>query len=162
MYLQKIILQGFKSFASKTELRFCVEKKDQETERIGITAIVGPNGSGKSNVIDAVRWVMGEQSPKSLRASKSYDVIFSGSKEKPRMNSGSVTLVFDNSQKKLNVDYQNVSITRKVYRSGEGEYSINGSEVRLLDIIDIFASMGIGKESQCVLNQGMSDAILSA
>ncbi|QQS61420.1 MAG: AAA family ATPase [Candidatus Moraniibacteriota bacterium] len=162
MYLQKIILNGFKSFATKTELFFCVLQKDRDPDRIGVTAIVGPNGSGKSNIVDALRWVMGEQSTKSLRAKKSHDVIFSGSKKRSMMSSGTVTLVFDNSDKKMDVDYQDVLVTRKIYKSGEGEYLINGTQVRLLDVIDLFASIGIGKESQCVLNQGMSDAILSA
>jgi len=161
MFLKKIELNGFKSFASKTEVIFCSTKGNVE-ERFGVTAVVGPNGSGKSNIADAIRWVMGEQSAKNLRGKKTHDVIFGGSDKKSKMGTASVTLLFDNSDKKLDIDFETVSVTRKVHRSGEGEYCINGSRVRLLDVVDLFASMGIGKESQCVLNQGMSDAILSA
>ena len=161
MYLRKIALHGFKSFASKTELSFCFQKEDEE-KYFGVTAIVGPNGSGKSNIADAIRWVMGEQSAKNLRGKKTNDVIFSGSKTRAQMGTSSVSLFFDNSDKKIDIDYRDVTVTRKVYRSGEGEYFINDSRVRLIDVIDLFALIGIGKESQCVLNQGMSDAILSA
>ena len=161
MFLKRIELTGFKSFAPKTEFVFAREEKGVE-KCFGVTAVVGPNGSGKSNVADAIRWVMGEQSPKNLRGKKSHDVIFSGSKAKSRMNWASVSLVFDNKEKQHSIDFEEVRITRKMYRSGEGEYSINNSKTRLLDVIDLLASMGISKESQCVLNQGMSDAILSA
>ncbi len=161
MYLRKIALHGFKSFASKTELPFCFQEKDEE-RYFGVTAIVGPNGSGKSNIADAIRWVMGEQSAKNLRGKKTHDVIFSGSKSRSQMGTSSVSLFFDNSDKKIDIDYRDVTVTRKVHRSGEGEYFINDSRVRLIDVIDLFALIGIGKESQCVLNQGMSDAILNA
>ncbi len=127
-----------------------------------ITAIVGPNGSGKSNVADAIRWAIGEQSVKNLRGKKSEDVIFAGTDKKARMGSASVTLHFDNSDKRIPIEFGEVSITRKVYRSGESEYLINGSKVRLLDIIDLLAKAGIGKDSYSVITQGMSDATLQA
>ncbi len=127
-----------------------------------ITAIVGPNGSGKSNVADAIRWAIGEQSAKNLRGKKSEDVIFAGTDQKGRMGSASVTLFFDNSDKRIPIEFSEVSITRKVYRSGESEYLINGSKVRLLDIVDLLAKAGIGRDSYSVITQGMSDATLSA
>lgn len=130
--------------------------------RTGITAVVGPNGSGKSNVADAIRWVMGEQSVKSLRGKKSHDVIFAGSKGKARQNYAEVILYFDNSDKRIPISYSEISVSRKIYRDGEGEYKINGAKVRMLDVVDLLAMGGIGKESHCVLNQGMSDAILNA
>ncbi|MEK7549496.1 MAG: AAA family ATPase, partial [Patescibacteria group bacterium] len=128
----------------------------------GITAIVGPNGSGKSNVADAIRWAIGEQSLKNLRGKKSEDVIFAGTDKKARLGSASVTLFFDNTDKRIPIEFSEVSITRKIFRSGESEYLINGSRVRLLDIVDILAKAGIGKDSYCVITQGMSDAVLNA
>lgn len=128
----------------------------------GVTAIVGPNGAGKSNISDAVRWVMGEQSMKNLRGKKSEDVIFSGSDKKGKMSMASVALVFDNSDKSMPVEFDEVVITRKIYRNGESEYLINDARVRLLDVVDILARTGIGKESYCVVGQGMTDAILNA
>ncbi len=162
MYLKRIELIGFKSFANKTSLVFDVPGTGGTGRRTGITAVVGPNGSGKSNVADAIRWVMGEQSVKSLRGKKSHDVIFAGSKGKSRQNYAEVTLFFDNADKRIPVPYTEISVSRKIYRSGEGEYKINGSKVRMLDVVDMLATGGIGKESHCVLNQGMSDAILNA
>lgn len=162
MYLKRIELFGFKSFANKTSLVFDIPGLNGIGKRTGITAIVGPNGSGKSNIADAIRWVMGEQSMKSLRGKKSCDVIFSGSKGKSRLNFAEVVLYFDNSEKKIPLSYEEVSVSRKMYRDGEGEYRINGAKVRLLDVVDLLAAGGIGKESHCVLNQGMSDAILNA
>lgn len=161
MFLKSITLSGFKSFAPKTEVVFAVSREDKE-DRFGITAVVGPNGSGKSNIADAVRWVMGEQSPKNLRGKSARDVIFSGSKAKGAMGKASVALHFDNSDRKIDADYSEVTVTRTMHKDGEGEYRINDSRVRLLDVVDLFATIGIGKESQCVLNQGMADAILSA
>jgi chromosome segregation protein len=162
MYLKRIELIGFKSFANKTSLVFDVPGSDGVGRRTGITAVVGPNGSGKSNVADAIRWVMGEQSVKSLRGKKSHDVIFAGSKGKARQNYAEVTLYFDNSDKRIPISYSEISVSRKIYRDGEGEYKINGAKVRMLDVVDLLAMGGIGKESHCVLNQGMSDAILNA
>lgn len=162
MYLKRIELIGFKSFANKTSLIFDVPGSNGIGKRTGVTAIIGPNGSGKSNVADAIRWVMGEQSVKSLRGKKSHDVIFAGSKGKARQNYAEVTLFFDNSDKRIPVSYSEIAISRKVYRDGEGEYKINGAKVRMMDVVDMLATGGIGKESHCVLNQGMSDAILNA
>jgi chromosome segregation protein len=156
MYLKKLEISGFKSFANKTVLDFSCDKNS------GITAVVGPNGSGKSNIADAIRWVIGEQSLKNLRGKKSEDVIFSGSGKKARLGSASVTIYFDNSDKRIPLEFSEVSITRKLFRNGESEYLINGSRVRLLDIVDVLAKSGIGKDSYCVITQGMSDAILNA
>ncbi len=127
----------------------------------GITAVVGPNGSGKSNIADSLRWVMGEQSMKNLRGKKSDDIIFAGSGKKARLGSAQVTLYFDNADKKIPLEFDEVSITRKIYRSGEGEYLINGSRARLQDVVDILAKAGIGKESYSIINQGMADAVLN-
>lgn len=164
MFLKSLEIQGFKSFANKTVLEFDSERgfSDGGKNAQGITAIVGPNGSGKSNVADALRWVMGEQSMKNLRGKKSEDIIFAGSGKKARLGSAWVTLVFDNSQKRIPLEFAEVSVTRKIYRSGESEYLINGSRVRLIDIVDLLAKAGVGKESYCVINQGMSDAVLNA
>ena len=128
----------------------------------GLTAIVGPNGSGKSNIVDALRWAMGEQSLKNLRGKKSEDVIFAGSSRKAQLGSAKVSLFFDNSDKSIPIEFEEVIVARKVYRSGEGEYFINGSRVRLIDITDLLAKAGIGQRSYCVINQGMADAVLNA
>lgn len=161
VYLKKLEISGFKSFANKTTLTFLPGELAPGTA-LGITAIVGPNGSGKSNVADAIRFAIGEQSSKNLRGKKNEDVIFSGTDTKARMGAASVTLYFDNSDKRLPVDYEEVAITRKVFRSGETEYLINGSRVRLMDIADLLAQAGIGKGGYTVINQGMSDALLQA
>jgi len=160
MFLKKIEISGFKSFANKTTLDFLMGSESGKEK--GITAIVGPNGSGKSNIADALRWVIGEQSMKNLRSKKSQDIIFAGSHKKARLGSASVTLYLDNSEKKLPLDFQEVSISRKLFRSGESEYSINGSRVRLQDIVDILAKAGIGKGSFTIVNQGMADSVLNA
>ena len=179
MYLKKLEINGFKSFAKRTVLDFLPDfpaspaRFDDVSSRRaggdvagsgknGITVIVGPNGSGKSNVADAIRWAIGEQSLKNLRGKKSEDVIFAGTDKKARLGTASVTLYFDNSDKRLPIEFAEVSITRKVYRSGESEYMINGARVRLLDIVDLLAKAGIGKDSYCVITQGMSDAVLNA
>ena len=153
MYLKSIKAQGFKSFADKLDL----EIKD------GITAIVGPNGSGKSNVVDAVRWVLGEQSIKSLRGSDNMtDVIFSGSKDRPMQSRAMVALTFDNSDHYFNSDYSEIEIKRIVYRSGENEYLINGSKVRLKDITNLFIDSGAGNDSFNIISQGnIADVINS-
>ena len=152
MYLKGITASGFKSFADKIEL-----KLDGK-----ITCIVGPNGSGKSNVVDAVRWVLGEQSVKSLRGDGSMsDVIFSGSKSRNPLNVASVELVFDNSYYFLNVPYTEISIKRKVYRSGENEYYLNNEKCRLKDINNLLMDTGMGKESFNIISQGEVDKILS-
>lgn len=160
MYLKKLELNGFKSFANKTVLDFLPECDLESGGRCGITAIVGPNGSGKSNVADAIRWAIGEQSSKNLRGKKSEDVIFAGTDKKTRLGTASVTLYFDNSDKRIPIEFTEVAITRKVYRSGESEYLVNGSRVRLMDIVDLLAKAGVGKDSYCVITQGMSDAVL--
>lgn len=162
MYLKKLELSGFKSFATKTVLDFLPDCDIAGGGKCGITAIVGPNGSGKSNVADAIRWAIGEQSSKNLRGKKSEDVIFAGTEEKSRLGTASVTLYFDNTDKRIPIEFSEVAITRKVHRSGEGEYLINGSRVRLLDVVDLLAKAGIGKDSYCVITQGMSDAVLNA
>ncbi len=162
MYLKKIEIKGFKSFANKTEFDFLPKCNIDADKGCGITAIVGPNGSGKSNISDAVRWVMGEQSMKNLRGKKSEDVIFSGSEKKGKLSMASVALIFDNSDNTMPVEFDEVVITRKIYRNGESEYLVNEARVRLLDVVDILARTGIGKESHCVVGQGMTDAILNA
>ena len=153
MYLKQIRISGFKSFADKINI---------ELER-GITGVVGPNGSGKSNIVDAVRWVLGEQSVKSLRGDGAMsDVIFSGSKSRNPSSSASVTLVFDNSDHSLKVDYTEVSIKRTIFRSGENEYYINNEKVRLKDIIELLMDSGSGKESFSIISQGDIASILSS
>jgi chromosome segregation protein len=164
MYLKRIEIKGFKSFAKETIFDFtpqCTISGGID-KGCGITAIVGPNGSGKSNISDAVRWVMGEQSMKSLRGKKSDDVIFSGSDKKSRMSMARVSLIFDNSDKMMPIEYDEVVISRVLYRDGESEYLINDAHVRLLDIVDLLARVGIGRESYSVVGQGMTDAILNA
>ncbi len=160
MFLKKLEINGFKSFATKTVLDFSLSNQDSDVS--GITAIVGPNGSGKSNIADAMRWVIGEQSMKNLRSKKSEDIIFAGSGKKSKLGSAQVSLYFDNSEKRLPLEFAEVVITRKIFRSGESEYLINGSRVRLQDIVDILAKAGIGKESHAIINQGMADAVLDA
>jgi chromosome segregation ATPase len=162
MYLKKLELNGFKSFATKTVLDFLPDCDIAGGGKCGITAIVGPNGSGKSNVADAIRWAIGEQSSKNLRGKKSEDVIFAGTEGKARLGAAAVTLYFDNTDKRLPIEFSEVAVTRKVHRSGESEYLINGSRVRLLDVVDLLAKAGVGKDSYCVITQGMSDAVLNA
>ena len=151
MYLKSIEMQGFKSFADKIRLEF----------NDGVTGIVGPNGSGKSNIADAVRWVLGEQSARQLRGSNMQDVIFSGTETRKAVSYASVTLTLDNSDRSLSVDYDDVIVSRKVYRSGESEYALNGSLCRLKDIQELFYDTGIGKEGYSIIGQGQIDAILS-
>ncbi len=153
MYLKTIKASGFKSFANRIQI-------DLEDK---ITGIVGPNGSGKSNIVDAVRWVLGEQSVKSLRGSESMtDVIFSGSKSREALNVASVSLIFDNSDHTLPIDYNEVSIKRRVYRDGTNEYFLNNEKCRLKDITDILLDSGIAKESFNIISQGKVDEILNA
>lgn len=151
MYLKSIKAYGFKSFADKTEINF--EKN--------INGIVGPNGSGKSNIVDAVRWVLGEQSVKSLRGDTSTDVIFSGSKSRKALNSASVTLTFDNEDKHLQTNYSEVSIKRVMYRTGENEYFLNNEHCRLKDITSLFTDSGADKEAFNIISQGKIDEIIS-
>ena len=151
MYLKNIEVQGFKSFANKIRFDF----------HNGITGIVGPNGSGKSNVADAVRWVLGEQRVKQLRGGSMQDVIFSGTENRRPLSYASVAITLDNSDHKLPVDYEEVTVTRKLYRSGESEYLINGAACRLKDINEMFYDTGIGKEGYSIIGQGQIEKILS-
>lgn len=151
MRLSKLEIYGFKSFAKRTEIVFPQN----------VTGIVGPNGSGKSNISDAVRWVLGEQSAKILRGNSMSDVIFNGTETKKAMNYCEVTLVFDNTDNQLPVAFAEVSITRRVYRSGDSEYLMNGAACRLKDIVDLFRDTGVGKEGYSIIGQGRIDEILS-
>ena len=151
MYLKSIEVQGFKSFANKIKFDF----------HNGITGIVGPNGSGKSNVADAVRWVLGEQRVKQLRGGTMQDVIFSGTENRKPLSYASVAITLDNADHQLPVDYEEVTVTRKLYRSGESEYLINGASCRLKDINEMFYDTGIGKEGYSIIGQGQIDKILS-
>ena len=151
MYLKSIEVQGFKSFASKIVFDF----------HNGITGIVGPNGSGKSNVADAVRWVLGEQSAKQLRGAKMEDVIFAGTQNRKPVGFAYVAITLDNSDHALPVEYDEVTVSRRVYRSGESEYKINGHSCRLRDVTEMFYDTGIGKEGYSIIGQGQIDKILS-
>jgi chromosome segregation protein len=151
MYLKRIELAGFKSFADRTELEFTR----------GITAVVGPNGSGKSNISDGIRWVLGEQSAKSLRGGNMQDVIFAGSDTRKPVGFGEVSLTLDNSDKTLPLDYSEVTVTRRVHRTGESEYLINKQPCRLKDITELFMDTGIGKEAYSIIGQGRIEEILS-
>lgn len=151
MYLKRLELLGFKSFADKIKLEFMP----------GVTAVVGPNGSGKSNISDALRWVLGEQSIKNLRGAKMDDVIFAGTELRKALGLAEVTIVLDNSDHSIPLDFSEVSITRKLFRSGESEYLINKSQVRLKDILELFYDTGLGKDAYSVISQGKIDSILS-
>src|SRR5262245_36454045 len=148
--LKRLELIGFKSFADKTAFDFAA----------GVTGVVGPNGSGKSNVVDAVKWVLGEQSAKSLRGGEMTDVIFNGSASRRTLGMAEVSLLFDNSKKVLASDAEEVKITRRVYRSGQGEYQINGQECRLKDIKDLFLGSGAGTDAYCIIEQGRVEMML--
>ncbi|HEY9391484.1 MAG TPA: AAA family ATPase, partial [Mycobacteriales bacterium] len=152
MHLKSLTLKGFKSFASSTTLRF----------EPGITCVVGPNGSGKSNVVDAIAWVLGEQGAKALRGGKMEDVIFAGTAGRPALGRAEVTLTIDNSDQALPIDYTEVSITRRMFRSGESEYEINGNHCRLLDIQELLSDSGIGREMHVIVGQGQLDSVLQA
>ncbi|MBB2913829.1 chromosome segregation protein [Streptosporangium becharense] len=152
MYLKTLTLRGFKSFASATTLRF----------EPGITAVVGPNGSGKSNVVDALAWVMGEHSAKSLRGGKMEDVIFAGTSSRAPLGRAEVTLTIDNSDGMLPIDYTEVTISRLMFRAGQSEYAINGDTCRLLDIQELLSDSGIGREMHVIVGQGQLDQVLHA
>ncbi|PPQ49859.1 chromosome segregation protein SMC [Paenibacillus peoriae] len=151
MFLKRIELAGFKSFADKTEMEFVR----------GITAVVGPNGSGKSNISDGIRWVLGEQSAKSLRGGKMEDIIFAGSDARKAVNYGEVSLTLDNEDQALPLDFGEVTVTRRVHRSGDSEYFINRQSCRLRDITELFMDTGIGKEAYSIIGQGRIEEILS-
>lgn len=151
MYLKKVDIQGFKSFAEKTDVEF----------KSRVTAIVGPNGSGKSNIADAIRWVLGEQSVKSLRGNKMEDIIFSGTEKRKALGFAEVTITFDNASGKIPTDYREVAVTRRMFRSGESEYYINKNSCRLKDIRELFMDTGVGKEGYSIIGQGKIDEILS-
>jgi len=156
MYLKRLEINGFKSFAQKTILDFL----PPVSGRFSITTIVGPNGSGKSNITDAIRWVMGETSMKNIRGKKSEDVIFSGSESKGKLGMSEVTMILDNIDNKINLDYPEIIITRRLYRSGESEYLINGNQSRLLDIHLLLAQAQFAENSYSIVGQGMIDRML--
>ncbi|MGR3763830.1 chromosome segregation protein SMC [Rossellomorea sp. NS-SX7] len=152
MFLKQLEVMGFKSFAERISVEFVP----------GVTAVVGPNGSGKSNIIDAIRWVLGEQSAKSLRGSKMEDVIFAGSDSRKALNIAEVTLVLDNEDGALPIDYSEISVTRRVFRSGDSEYLLNKQPCRLKDIIELFMDSGLGKEAFSIISQGKVEEILNS
>ncbi len=151
MYLKRLELQGFKSFADKTVLEFMP----------GITTVIGPNGSGKSNISDSIRWVLGEQSMKSLRGAKSEDIIFAGTQSRKSLGFAEASIVIDNSDGKLPIEYSEVTVTRRIYRSGESGYYINKTPCRLKDVLELFMDTGIGKDGYSIIGQGKIDEILS-
>ena len=151
MYLKRLEMQGFKSFADKTVLEFMP----------GITSVIGPNGSGKSNISDCIRWILGEQSMKSLRGQKSQDIIFAGTQNRKSIGFSEASLVFDNSDKSLPIEFEEVVITRKIYRSGENSYYINKVQCRLKDILELIMDTGIGKDGYSIIGQGKIDEIIS-
>ncbi|MCR5426444.1 MAG: AAA family ATPase, partial [Lachnospiraceae bacterium] len=151
MFLKSIEIHGFKSFANKINFQF----------HNGITGIVGPNGSGKSNVADAVRWVLGEQSVKQLRGGTMQDVIFSGTETRKPLSYAFVSITLDNSDHQLPTSYEEVTVARRLYRSGESEYLLNGTPCRLRDVNELFYDTGIGKEGYSIIGQGQIDQILS-
>ena len=151
MYLKRLELQGFKSFADKTVLEF----------KPGITSVIGPNGSGKSNISDAIRWILGEQSMKSLRGAKSEDIIFAGTQARKSLGFAEGSIIIDNTDGELPIEYSEVTVTRKIYRSGETGYFINKVPCRLKDILELFMDTGIGKDGYSIIGQGKIDEILS-
>jgi chromosome segregation protein len=152
MRLKRLTLHGFKTFADKTEITFVD----------GVTAIVGPNGSGKSNLLDALTWCLGEQKASSLRAARAQDVIFAGSSRRKPMGMAEVSLTVDNEDRFLPLDFAEVTVTRRIYRSGEGEYLLNKVPCRLKDITDLFLDTGVGRGAYAIVNQSEIDSILSA
>lgn len=152
MKLKTLEIGGFKSFADRTKIEFMP----------GITGVVGPNGSGKSNIIESIRWVMGEQSAKGLRGDKMSDVIFGGTAQRAPLNRAEVSITFDNTDHYLNSEYSEIRITRTLYRNGDSRYQINGTTVRLKDIHELFMDSGLGRESFSIISQGRVESIFSA
>ena len=152
MYLEKVEIHGFKSFGDAVKLN--IPK--------GITGVIGPNGSGKSNVSDAIRWVLGEQSAKSLRGSKMEDIIFAGTEKRKSLGYAEVALTIKNPDQKVAIDYTEIVVKRRVYRSGESEYFINGSPCRLKDVQELFMDTGVGKDGYSIIGQGQIDRVLSS
>ncbi len=152
MYLKTVKVVGFKSFADRTRLEF----------RPGVAVVVGPNGSGKSNLVDAIHWVLGSQAPTSLRTGKMEDVIFAGTSTRPALNRAEVTLIFDNADRDLPLDLNEVALTRRLYRDGSSDYEINGVSCRLLDIQELLSDSGVGRHQHVIVNQGQVESILSA
>ena len=151
MRLLSLEIEGFKSFADKTVIDF----------RPGMTGIIGPNGSGKSNIIEAIRWVMGEQSAKTLRGDKMADVIFNGAADRKPLNRAQVKITLDNSDHYLDSEFTELTVTRRLYRNGDSEYLVNDRPVRLKDIVDLFIDSGIGRESFSIISQGRVAAIFN-
>ena len=152
MYLKSLDIHGFKSFADKTKIEF----------HPGVTGIVGPNGCGKSNVVDAIRWVLGETSAKALRGGEMADVIFSGTEKRKPLGMAEVTLTMADCEEALKVDYNELAITRRVYRDGRSEYLHNGVKCRMRDITDLLMDTGIGRTAYSIMAQGQIDQILSS
>lgn len=152
MHLKRIDITGFKSFADKTTIEFVD----------GVTAVVGPNGSGKSNITEAIRWVLGETSAKSLRGGRMNDVIFAGSESRKPLNFAEVTLVLENEDHFLPLDFSEISITRRLNRNGDSDFYLNKQSCRLKDIVDLFMDSGLGKESFSIISQGKVEAIFNS
>ena len=152
MKLKSLIINGFKSFADKTQIDF----------QDGMTAIVGPNGSGKSNVIEAIRWVLGEQSAKNLRGEKMPDVIFAGTDTRAPLNRAEVEIIFDNKDHYLPLDEDEIAIARRIYRNGDSEFLLNGKQVRLKDITGLMLDTGLGRESFSIISQGRVESIFNS
>jgi len=152
VFLKRLDIVGFKSFAERIAVDFVP----------GVTAVVGPNGSGKSNITDAIRWVLGEQSAKSLRGSKMEDIIFSGSDSRKPLNFAEVTLTLDNEDGALPLDYNEISVARRIFRSGESEFYINNKACRLKDIVVLFMDSGLGREAFSIISQGKVEEILNS
>jgi chromosome segregation protein len=149
--LKSLELQGYKTFASKNSFAFAPT----------ITAVVGPNGSGKSNIADALRWVLGEQSFSLLRGKRTEDMIFSGSKTRPRASMATATVTFDNSDGWLPIDFSEVTVSRRAYRDGQNEYLLNGQKVRLRDVNELLSKCGLSQRTYTIIGQGLVDAALS-
>jgi chromosome segregation protein len=152
VFLKSLKVVGFKSFADRTRLEF----------EPGVTVVVGPNGAGKSNLVDALAWVMGTQSTRTLRTQKMEDVIFAGTATRPALSRAEVTLVFDNASRLLPLDLDEVSVTRRLYRDGSSDYQINGVDCRLLDVQELLSDSGIGRYQHVIVGQGQLDSILNA